>query len=108
MEEERGDAREGKHATTTRKRSFGPICRSYARILVVSQQSGKRIRPAGAGPEMAGNYNQHRLQNQHLGEGESRSLQRSSPRLRRGVALRATTITGMDTDPRAEPGAGDN
>src|SRR5690349_2909534 len=28
-----------------------------------------------------------------------------SPRLRRGVALRGTMSTGMETDPRAEPGA---
>jgi hypothetical protein len=28
-----------------------------------------------------------------------------SPRLRRGVALRGTTPTGMVTDPLAEPGA---
>ena len=28
-----------------------------------------------------------------------------SPRLRRGVALREATSTGMVTDPRAEPGA---
>jgi hypothetical protein len=68
VEEERGDAREGKPATAARKQSFGPICRSYARILVVPQQSGKRIRPVEAGPKTAGNYNQHRLQNQHLGE----------------------------------------